>query len=94
MIDKQTLVKELLQEHLECTKVGIIIKGVDGIEPEAIVKKLSKEKESYLYVSAIGYKGITEKEGKSYVITDAIEKAVLWRSMPECAGKILVFVFR
>lgn len=90
MIDKQTLVIELLQEHLGNTKVGIIIKGVDGIDPEGIVKDLSKD--IHLYVSAIGYKEITQKENEDYCITDTIEKAVLWRSMPECAGSILVFI--
>ncbi|MBR3362216.1 MAG: DNA translocase FtsK [Lachnospiraceae bacterium] len=90
MIEKQALVKDLLQEHLVTAKVGIIIKGVDGINPEEIAKELSED--GPLYVSAVGYKGITKKESEQFSITNNIEKAVLWRSMPECAGKILVFI--
>ena len=90
MTDKQTLVKDLLRNRLDNTKVGIIIKGIDGINPVDIVEELSSE--LFLYAAAVGYEGIEQKENDSYSITDAIEKAVYWRSLPECAGKILVFI--
>ncbi len=90
MIDKQALVTQLLKDHLETVKVGIIIKGIGNINPERIAKDLSDA--GHLYVSAIGYDNISENSNDKYDIACTIEKAVLWRSMPECAGKVLVFI--
>lgn len=91
MIDKQELVIELLGQHLAALKVGIIIKGVDGISPESIIAGLASDSQ-HLYGAAIGYDGVKEHAEKNYDITDSIEKAVLWRSIPECAGRIVVFI--
>lgn len=91
MISKQELIVKLLQQYLTEIKVGVIVKGVDNIFPEEIAKALSISKK-YLYVAAIGYGKIIERVENQYVITDSIEKAVLWRSMPECAGSIIVFI--
>ena len=91
MMDKQQLLSELLREKRADIKIGIIIKGVDGISPETIVEELSKDGE-YIYAAAVGYDNVAVCECEGYVLTDSIEKAVLWRSMPECAKKILVFI--
>ncbi len=91
MKNKQELVSALLHKHLSEIKVGIIIKGIDDISPEEIVKALASE-EMHLYAAAIGYNAVRERSTKLYDITDSIEKAVLWRSMPECAGRIVVFI--
>lgn len=91
MMNKQELVTALLRRHLSEIKVGIIVKGVDDIFPEEIIKAIASE-EKHLYAAAIGYDEITEHSNELYDITDSIEKAVLWRSMPECAGSIIVFI--
>lgn len=91
MMNKQELVIALLCRHLKETKIGIIVKGVDDIFPEEIIKELADE-DKHLYVAAIGYDEVTDHSELKYDITDAIEKAVLWRSMPECAGSIVVFI--
>lgn len=91
MMDKQTLVTELLRERLQNVKIGIIIKSVEGIIPEQIIQQLVTEDEK-LYVAIVGYKGIESKQTSNYEITNMIERAVLWRSNPECAGRILVFI--
>ena len=91
MIDKQELVIELLAQHLATLKVGIIIKGVNRISPESIIAGLASDGQ-HLYGAAIGYNGVKEHTEKNYDITDSIEKAVLWRSIPECAGRIVVFI--
>ena len=91
MMNKQELVSALLCRHLSEIKVGIIVKGVDDIFPEEIIKSLASE-EKHLYVAAIGYNEVVEHSAELYNITDSIEKAVLWRSMPECAGSIIVFI--
>lgn len=91
MMGKQELVSELLRRHLSVIKVGIIVKGVDNISPVEIIKSLTSA-EKHLYVAAIGYNGVSDHSEPLFDITDSIEKAVLWRSMPECAGNIIVFI--
>ncbi len=91
MMNKQELLIELLSRHLIETKVGIIVKGVDDIFPEEIIKQLASE-DKPLYVAAVGYNEVYEKSEANYYITDAIEKAVRWRSMPDRAGSIIVFI--
>lgn len=91
MKSKQELVIELLHEHLANAKIGIIIKGVDDVSPEEIINSLTGEK-SHLYAAAVGYEEVKEHSEEQYDITDSIEKAVLWRSIPQCAGSIIVFV--
>ena len=91
MMDKQFLVTELLQEQLKEVKTGIIIKGIDGITPDAIACKIA-DLYKPLYVAAIGYERTSEAHQDDLELTDSIEKAVLWRSNPECAGRILVFI--
>ena len=92
MMNKQELVIELLRRHLDETKVGIIVKGVDDIFPEQIAEQLSLDGITHLYIAAVGYEDVEEKTVEGYDITPTIEKAVLWRSMPECAGSIVVFI--
>lgn len=92
MIDKQELVVQLLSERLSEAKVGIIFKGIAGISPEDVVRRLSEDSGEHLYMAAVGYDGITEKDVEDYSITPYVEKAVLWRSIPEYAGSIIVFI--
>ena len=92
MTDKQELVVQLLSECLPEAKVGIIFKGIAGISPEDIVRRLSKDSGEHLYMAAVGYDGIIEKDEEDYSITPYVEKAVLWRSIPQYAGSIIVFV--
>lgn len=91
MMDKQELLIAFLKEQMNENRIGIIVKGVDGIAPEDIIKKLAIEGK-HLYVVAVDYDGIFEYSGRDYSIANSVEKAVLWRSMPECAGNILVFI--
>lgn len=91
MMNKQELVTALLCRHLSEIKVGIIVKGVDDISPEGIIKEIASE-EKHLYAAAIGYDEVVELSEELYDITTSIEKAVFWRSMPECAGSIIVFI--
>lgn len=45
-----------------------------------------------IYMAAVGYGISTDVEKSEYTLTPSIEKAVLWRSVPEYAGNIVVFV--
>ena len=91
-MDKQSLVIGLLLEKIEDSKVGILAKGIGDIKPVEIAIELSAQMKSHIYVAAVGY-GIAEDiEEAEYTLTSSIEKAVLWRSVPEYAGNIVVFV--
>lgn len=92
MTEKENLVVKLLKTRLESTKVGIIFKGLSNIDPIRIVCELAKSKSIHVYAAAIGYDSIKESQTETYSITPSIEKAVLWRSNPEYAGKIVVFI--
>lgn len=92
MIEKQDLVIGMLLEKLAETKVGILVKGINGIQPADIAVKLSAQWEAHIYMAAVGYDIIEECEQSGYSLTSSIERAVLWRSTPECAGSIVVFV--
>lgn len=91
MKTRQELVVNLLRNTLAISKVGILIKGVDGFSPIDVAEKLTKSIKEHIYISAIGYE-ISEISTPRYTISPSVEKAVFWRSKPECAGSILVFV--
>ena len=92
MIDKQSLVTGLLIEKMADSKVGILAKGISDIQPAEIAVELSSQRKAHVYVAAVGYGISTEVEEEDYTLTPSIEKAVLWRSVPEYAGSIVVFV--
>lgn len=92
MITKKALLAKFLLECLKDVKVGIIVKGLNGIEPEDVIVELSSKIENHLYTAVVGYEGVVDKEKDEYTITPSVEKAVLWRSRPEYAGRIIVFI--
>ncbi len=92
MMNKQSLVVGLLLERLADSKVGILVKGINGIQPDEIVAELSSQRKTHIYMAAVGYGISTDVEKSEYTLTPSIEKAVLWRSVPEYAGNIVVFV--
>lgn len=92
MMDKQSLVIGLLLEKMADSKVGILAKGINDIQPAVIAAELSAKRKSHIYIAAVGYGISADIEEAEYTLTPSIEKAVLWRSVPEYAGNIIVFV--
>lgn len=92
MMDKQSLVIGLLIEKMADSKVGILAKGISDIQPTEIAVELSSQRKSHVYVAAVGYGISADVEEADYTLTPSIEKAVLWRSVPEYSGNIVVFV--
>lgn len=92
MMDKQSLVIGLLIEKMADSKVGILAKGISDIQPAEIAVELSSQRKSHVYIAAVGYDISADVEEEDYTLTPSIEKAVLWRSVPEYAGNIVVFV--
>ncbi len=89
---KQELLIELLINRLSETKVGILIKGINDIAPDAISVAVAAALNKKIFVSAVGYENIEEIDGNDLVVSTRIEKAVMWRSEPEKAGAIITFV--
>lgn len=92
MMDKQSLVIGLLLERMADSKVGILARGISDIQPTEIAIALSIERKSHIYIAAVGYDIPAEVEETKYTLTSSIEDAVRWRSVPEYAGNIIVFV--
>jgi len=92
MLDRQELVIGLLSEKLKETKVGLLVKGVNDINPHEIAAKLSAINNRHINLAAVGYGFSSDIESESYTLTPSVETAVLWRSHPELAGSIIVFV--
>lgn len=91
-MNKQSLVIGMLIEKMADSKVGILAKGISDIKPAEIAVELSSQRKSHVYVAAVGYDISEDIEEADYTLTPSIEKAVLWRSAPEYAGNIVVFV--
>ena len=89
---KQDVITRLLLENLQETRVGIIVKGIGEINPIEIATTLATQTGKHYFISAVGYDTLKESECDAYTLSPAIEEAVLWRSNPECAGRIIAFV--
>lgn len=90
---RSDLIVSLLTHKYSTFKLGLIIKGIDSVNPsEVIADLLSKHQGEHFYFSIVGYDGVDPCEEDRFTITTKIEKAVWWRSRPEYAGHIYVFV--
>ena len=92
MVNKHELILGLLEEKLKETKVGLLVKGFSDINVDTISSYLSEKKSTHIYLSADGYSEIKKIEAEQYTISNSVEDAVKWRSIPECAGNIIAFV--
>lgn len=89
-MDKNNLLKNVLEEQLASCKLGIIIKYVRNIDPLQVLSSITNA--DHLYASIVGYDGVSASETDTYTVSVKIEDAVLWRSDPNKSGKILVFI--
>lgn len=90
MLSRDELAAEALVEKLRVSRVGVIAKGIDGIDPGNIANLIAEKLGDKIYVSIVGY-NITSVSEKVILSRD-IESAVDWRSTPDFAGRILVFI--
>lgn len=90
---RNSLLVSLLQLRLDQTKLGLLIKGIDKINPYKVMKELSSlYPDRHYYVSIVGYEQECAEESDQYDLATNIEKAVWWRSRPEYASAIIVFI--
>ena len=92
MKTKQEILVNVLSAKLENAKVGVIVRGITGIDPVAAIDTLSRNNEAKYYVSAVGYNITEAYETDMVAVSHMIEDAVRWRSEPALAGKIIAFV--
>lgn len=89
-LDRDELVAGALAEALQNAKIGVVAKGISGIRPLQIASRLSTSTQD-LHVAIVGY-----PSGGAYpdsvTVSTNIEDAVSWRSTPDLAGRIVVFV--
>ncbi|MCI3918739.1 hypothetical protein MO973_00630 [Paenibacillus sp. TRM 82003] len=92
MKTKQELLIELLINRLSETKVGMLVKGINGIFPDAISRAVATALNKKLFIAAVGYEKTQEEETNDFIVATRIEKAVMWRSESDKAGAIIAFV--
>lgn len=91
MTDRENLTLKLLSAKLRSSKIGVLVKGFQSIDPVTIVCALAEESDERIFVSVVGYP-VSQMENEKLIISDIIEDAVSWRSIPACAGHIVVFL--
>lgn len=89
----EELLVELIQLRLSESKNGLIIKVGEIIDLNKLLDYWMKIENRKLHVSIIG-KTIEIKHESHFDFCFEIEKTVEWRSIPEYAGLIVVFLFR
>ncbi len=92
MKSKQEILVEVLNSKLDNAKVGVIVRGITGIDPIAAVENIAIKNEKKYYVASVGYETDSTYENESIAVSNMIEDAVRWRSEPELAGKVITFV--
>ena len=92
MINKNNILSSLIVEKLQSTKVGLLIKSIDDIDPVTIISSVcNNQSVNELFVSCIGYGDLSVNVAKCCFST-SVESSVEWRSNPKYAGKIITFV--
>lgn len=88
---KSELLVEVIEKELKTAKVGLIIKGFSDISPIDVLSSLTDRIEDKIFAVAVGY-NCEATEGDKLLLSIQVEDAVRWRSAPEYAGKIVVFI--
>jgi hypothetical protein len=81
----------MLVKRLQAEKVGLIVRGLTGIDPGQIAALAAEQLNRPLYVACVGDYTITNGH-LSVTLTQSIESAVAWRNQPDLGGPILVFI--
>ena len=92
MINKNNILSQVIINYLKSSKVGLLIKNIDSINPEQVILDICTNQETHsIFVSCVGY-DISGIDHPKCTFDSTIESSVEWRSNPDCAGKIITFV--
>ena len=92
MKSKQEILVEVLDNKVNSAKVGVIVRGITGIDPVDAVRCLATKNEKKYYLASVGYTTEKQSEDDRISISNMIEDAVRWRSKTELAGRVIAFV--
>lgn len=85
MIDHNRLVAETIIDRLKATRIGVLARGLTGIDPLVIKEIISRESSRSISLCAVGY-----PVPRDHGIHTQIEDAIGWRNDPEKCGGIVV----
>lgn len=88
---KSELLVEVLENGLQTAKVGLVVKGFGDISPMEVLTSLASRVIGKIYAVAVGY-DCSAMDSEKLLLSLQIEDAVRWRSDPEYARKIIVFI--
>ena len=85
-------VKSFILSKRATGNIGFLLKGISNINPTELAKSLEEAIGDYLYLDFVGYGLSDDASVPGCEISNKIERAVGWRNIPECSGRIIVFV--
>lgn len=89
-LDRNELTAETLVNQLQTTQVGVIVRGLSGVDP-GLITSLAAAKLNYpLHVAVVGDYSMTASP--NITLATDIESAVAWRNLPSLARRIVVFI--
>lgn len=102
VFERARIAANVIAARLEDARVGIVAKGLD-VDPYEVTELVAQhsieeidgptdDANHQLYIAIVGYPPVNTSFTTDVVVSDMIEDAVAWRSIPEYAGRILVFV--
>lgn len=92
MTDENKILTDILSDRLGDGELGILVRGISGINPYEISSAVAQKLNRHIYASSIGINA-TSFEDSQVTISTNIETAVKWRSNPLYAGAIIVFIY-
>jgi hypothetical protein len=90
IFERNDLVARALKHRITDSSVGVLLKDIADVDPGQICNVVASELNRMLKVAAINYEYAPPNEDVE--IAEDVETAVKWRSTPELAGCIVVFV--
>lgn len=88
--NRNELAGAVIAEHLKDARIGVVVRGLTDIHIDRVAAYAADKLGRTLHVAAVDYPLGTKSP--KLTLASEIEKAVLWRSMPDLAGHIVVFV--
>ena len=88
--NRNELAGAVIAERLDNARVGVVVRDLLDIKVDRVAAFAADKLGKALHVAAVDYE-IGSRPPK-LTLTSDIEKAVFWRSKPDLAGQIVVFV--
>lgn len=91
MLSRNELAARTLAEKLTDTRVGVLARGLYGVDFEPVILELVRDRPRPLRVALVGV-AVPVQIPDGLVLATDVESAVDWRNKPDFAGDILVVV--